>query len=471
MALGSGLLVSISPGGVIIVIMGLSFLLVVWKKVELIVYLWMCSPVLYAYRVEVGSVPLNLYRALFVLLVLTLPFRSFGPGSFFQKGRRHHLRVYIRTMLCLLLLFVVFALGWIRTQPQFMSFATSRLVNVSFALGTLFYLLHFVNGEERLRGIVKAYLVSSTFLAGYGVYEGLSWFVTGVRPSLPFSQFAVSEVAYKLSVVGDLGLPRVESFVHDANHLGLQLVIAVLFLMSYLREKSRPRFRYILIFAILVDVACIILTVSRSAILSLGIGLLLLQFKRYGVSGNRWVRGAMVGTVVILLFVVLYFTVPIISTYTDGILFRLLGKGTTGSGIGRIAHAKEGLEAFLSSPIMGIGMGNPIPSKAGGYMTHTHSFYLTILVRYGVVGMLIVGAFLWPLIREAVKTVLFSRGKGLALGFSIGALALLGFQIIYNALFSETIWPTFSILYIWALLHEQKHKRGRQSVKTLSVLR
>jgi O-antigen ligase len=106
--------------------------------------------------------------------------------------------------------------------------------------------------------------------------------------------------------------------------------------------------------------------------------------------------------------------------------------------------------------LWGIGAGN-LQSAIGTYTTH--SFYLTILAGYGIIGAVLIGIFVWPLVRQSTKTILFSKRLSPDLGFALAVFVLLAFQVTYDSLFSELLWLPFSILYVWALRREQKQPR------------
>jgi len=449
LAVGIGLLGALFPVFGIIIAAAVLFLFVAWRKAEWIVYLWLFSSVFYAYRFEVGSVSLNPYRVSFILAVLTLPFQPSWFATFLRRKKQ---------ALVLLPMLVLFTLGWVRSPSEFPAVATSDLLLLYSWSGMFLYLLNFVDSEKKLHWVIKAYLLTSSFVAGYGIYEILTWLLTGTVPLLPFAQLADPRLADETarSRVMGYGIPRATSFFNDPNLLGVYLTIAILFLLTYL-EKAKSRLRYILlILLILVHAANIAFTVSRSGIFLLGFCLVVPQLKRYRVVGKKWrAKGSIVVIVIGLLsFGMLYFMSPAFSTYVNTFIDAFRYRASR-IGDDRIMFMTTGLETFLDSPLVGVGMTHTVHRNTVIAYT-AHSFYLTILATYGIVGALIVGVFLWPLLKEAVKTVLQPKPRLFDLCFSLATLVLFAFQIIYDNLFGELVALPFSILYIWALLQKQK---------------
>lgn len=441
-AIGIGLLLPYLPiAGVAVGLSGLFLIVLFGTSLELLVNLWILLLPFYAYRFEIGPVTGNLYRVMFIVLLLVLPFQLYG-----FRFRKRHLKIYLSA----LLLFVLFMLDLLRSFSS--DLAISSFLSHTFGLGAFIYLVYFVSNKKRLRMVTNAYLVSSIIVAGYGVYEGLSWFLTGSRPSLPFAQYASTDIAFKSSMVGAFGLPRVESFFHDANLLGIYVLISFLLLISRLQRSVSVSRSIILVGALVMEGLCILFTSSRSAIGLLAITFLLLLFFDKQAFSKRVIRWSTRLFTIFSLAVISYLTVPVISTYMEAIFYRF----SAGIDATRITLGQGGWEAFLSSPIIGVGL-SELESRLGLYTTH--SFYITVLAKYGLLGVLIVGALLWPLVHESICALFSKHSSRGDRSYAVATIGLLAYQIIYDNLFSELMWLPFSILYVWALLRKQRRRR------------
>jgi O-antigen ligase len=188
---------------------------------------------------------------------------------------------------------------------------------------------------------------------------------------------------------------RPNALTGDPNHLGIMLCIPLLTLLPvYLRlergHRLKPWLGATLAFLLLVEIA----TLSRSGLLGLGVGLLVLAVPYRRFLSTRAFLIPLAGVVVVLAAVVWerrhYFEVVLRSRLKTG-------GGSTNAHlmvydfIPKILH---------SHPLLGLGLNNfsvYYEFVTGKTNWGPHSFYVALIVEGGIVGAAIFFAFLWYL--------------------------------------------------------------------------
>ncbi len=210
--------------------------------------------------------------------------------------------------------------------------------------------------------------------------------------------------------VGGKSVYRPNALTGDPNHLGIMLIVPLLVLLPvYLRlgrgHRLRGQLAVVLAFLLIVELA----TLSRSGLLGLGVGLLVLAapYRRKLLSRELLVplaaSLALVGIVV--LSRLNFFETVIRSRFQTG---------------GRSTSAHFGVYDFIPNvlsahPLFGLGFNNfsvYYELVTGKTNWGPHSFYVALLVETGLVGAAVFAVFLWYLFRRlhAVRAV----GRGLA---------------------------------------------------------
>ena len=198
--------------------------------------------------------------------------------------------------------------------------------------------------------------------------------------------------------VGGKSVYRPNALTGDPNHLGIMLIVPLLVLLPvYLRLGHRHRLRgqlaVVLGFLLIVELA----TLSRSGLLGLGVGLLVLAvpYRRKLLSRDLLVplaaSLALVGLVVVSRFH--FFEIVIRSRFQTG---------------GGSASAHFGVYDFVpkvlsSHPLFGLGFNNfsvYYELVTGKTNWGPHSFYVALLVETGLVGTAVFAVFLWYLFRR-----------------------------------------------------------------------
>jgi O-antigen ligase len=210
--------------------------------------------------------------------------------------------------------------------------------------------------------------------------------------------------------VGGKSVYRPNALTGDPNHLGIMLIVPLLVLLPvYLRlgrgHRLRGQLAVVLGFLLIVELA----TLSRSGLLGLGVGLLVLALPYRRKLLSRELLVPLAASLALVGIVVLsrlnFFETVIRSRFQTG---------------GRSTSAHFGVYDFVphvlsAHPLFGLGFNNfsvYYELVTGKTNWGPHSFYVALLVETGLVGTAVFAVFLWYLFRRlhAVRTI----GRGLA---------------------------------------------------------
>jgi O-antigen ligase len=432
-------------------------LTLLYVRAEFAVYLFLLSSIFFKYRLDLGFATLSPSRAMFIVAIMALPIIFVRRGPAFNRG-------LARTGLIVGLLSFLFLSGWARSPASFRPTANVTISLLILWLAYLLYLTYFVDGRARFHSLIKVYIATSTALALYGLYEVAVWLRTGTLPELPFAEFTVESVAPSVRL-GGLAIPRIESLFHDANLLAVYLLVAVLILFTFLlRGRTSGPYKLFVGILLLLHVAAIVLTISRSGIVLLAFSFLLLVPRTLGNSVARALVVILLFALAVIALLVLSFpaSLDIAGNYFEAYTSRFSFEDE----VRRVQYAEAALGLFAESPFAGVGMGHPALRGVSrtGLADTAHSFYLTILSHYGLIGLALVLFLLWPLLRETIKISLQGRASYLDLSLAIAVWAVLFFQIVYDNLFGELMLFPFALLYIWALNRERFQEQVPDSV-------
>jgi O-antigen ligase len=210
--------------------------------------------------------------------------------------------------------------------------------------------------------------------------------------------------------VGGKSVYRPNALTGDPNHLGIMLIVPLLVLLPvYLRlgraHRLRGQLAVVLAFLLIVELA----TLSRSGLLGLGAGLLVLALPYRRKLLSRELLVPLAASLALVGIVVLsrlnFFETVIRSRFQTG---------------GRSTSAHFGVYDFIphvlsAHPLFGLGFNNfsvYYELVTGKTNWGPHSFYVALLVETGLVGAAVFAVFLWYLFRRlhAVRAI----GRGLA---------------------------------------------------------
>ena len=287
---------------------------------------------------------------------------------------------------------------------------------VKFALHFLFlaagvtYLVE--RGERLYWWTLGAVVAGLTLNAAYGLVQ-----LAAARAGVNLDQLILAPLtggASQINVYGAVAGERVyrtNALTGDPNHLGIMLLVPLLVLAPlYLRLERGHRLRIPL--AVLLGFLFVVFlsTLSRSGMLGLAAGLLVLAipYRRYVRSRALLVPLALVGA--LLAWVVWrrleFFTVVLRSRLQTG---------------DRATAAHFGVYEFIpdvlaTNPLFGLGLNTfsvYYEFVTGKTDWGPHSFYVALLVETGLVGTALFAAFVWWLFRRLRAT--HAIGRALAL--------------------------------------------------------
>jgi hypothetical protein len=262
----------------------------------------------------------------------------------------------------------------------------------------------------------------------------------------------------KINIYGAIGgqnVYRVNALTGDPNHLGIELAVPILILLPlYLRMEQgnrwRPRLLALLAFLAVVQLA----TLSRSGLLGLACGLLVLAVPYHRLLFTaRFIVPA-----VALVLAVIGFAAMRGEFFQQVLRSRF---STEGSGSSTHFVVYEFIPDVLAlHPLFGLGLNNfsvYYEFVTGRTNFGPHSFYVALFVETGIVGALLFGAFLVYLFRRCGATRRIGRALAAAgdpvaarvrpLGW--GLTAALVATLVSNAFY---LTMTFYYFFVVALL-------------------
>ena len=248
---------------------------------------------------------------------------------------------------------------------------------------------------------------------------------------------------------------RPNALTGDPNHLGIELVIPLLVLTPlYLRLERGHRFKTPL--AVLLGFLLFVLlaTLSRSALLGLGCGALVLA-----IPYRRHLRRP---AFLVPLGVVAVLVGAVILARLDFFLTVLRARTNTSRGAASPHFEVYGFipDVLSSNPLLGLGLNNfavYYEFVTGRPDFGPHSFYVATIVETGIVGALVFAAFVVWLFRRlgaarrigralsAARDPLAARVRPLAWGMTAALVATLVANLFYLTM-------TFYYFYVFATL-------------------
>jgi len=324
------------------------------------------------------------------------------------------------------ILTVLFLVAFALTQRGVMP-RTTAIVLAFFAAFVLVYLFGFFNIQTQqgldqfTKGMVK-FVLHFLFLAAGVTYlvqrsrryywRTLAWFTAGLVANCLYGvlQLLSARAGHNLDrtvlspltggassiniygAVGGQSVYRPNALTGDPNHLGIMLCVPILTLLPvYLRlERAHPLKRWLaaaLGFMLIVQLA----TLSRSGLLGLGVGLLVLVVPYRRFARSRALLYPLGAVAVVLAYVLYrrwhYFSVVLRSRVQTG---------------GASSSAHFAVYDFIpqivhSNPLLGLGLNNfsvYYQFVTGKTNWGPHSFWVALIVETGLVGLLLFVVFL-----------------------------------------------------------------------------
>jgi O-antigen ligase len=391
-----------------------------------------------------------------VLTVLFLV--AFALDRLARPGRRMP-----RTVLVVLVFFAGFLAVYL---VGFYNLETSQAL-AQFGKGLVKFVLHFLflaaGVALLLRRSVRAYWVTLAALvlgiaanAGYGVVQ-----LAAAQAGTNLDRLVLSPItggASQINVYGGVEgqeVYRTNALTGDPNHLGIELLIPILVLAPiYLRLERGHRLRLplaaLIAFLLLVELS----TLSRSGLLGLGVGALVLAvpYRRYLVSRALLLPlGAAAAVVAYVVYRRLDFFEVVLRSRVQ------TGGGSTSVHFQVYDFVPQVLGTH---PLFGLGLNNfsvYYEFVTGKTNWGPHSFYVALIVETGLVGTVLFGGFLWYLFARlraaravgralaAARDPLAARVRPLAWGLTAALVGTMAANLFYLTM-------VFYYFYAFAIL-------------------
>jgi hypothetical protein len=386
---------------------------------------------------------------------------------------------------------VLFA--WDRFEHADARLSTTSAVALAFFLAfALVYLLGFYNLDtgqalaQWAKGMVKFVLHFGFLVAGVALlarrdlrfyWYALAAFCGGIVLNAAYGvvQLFLAEVAGTnldelliepitsrqtgINVFGAVGgtqeVFRPNALTGDPNHLGIELVIPLLVLTPlYLRLEPGHRWKMPLAALLGFSLVVLLATLSRSALLGLGCGALVLALPY-----RRYLRRP---AFLVPLCAVVVVVGAVVVARLDFFLTVLQARTNTSRGAASPHFEVYGFvpDILSSNPLLGLGLNNfavYYEFVTGRPEFGPHSFYVATLVETGIVGTLLFAAFVVWLFRRlgaarrigralsAARDPLAARVRPLAWGMTAALVATLAANLFYLTM-------TFYYFYVFATL-------------------
>jgi O-antigen ligase len=357
-----------------------------------------------------------------------------------------------------------------------------------FTVFVLLYLIGFYNLDtsdglaQFVKGFVK-FLIHFTFLAlavawlwrrGAGYYwRAFAWFCGGMAANAAYgvAQLGLAQAgvnldsqlispltggASKINIYGAVNgssVYRPNALTGDPNHLGIMLIVPLLVLTPlYLRlepgHRLRKRLAVLIGFLLIVEIS----TLSRSGLLGLGVGALILALPYRRYLSSRALLAPLAGALVVLAAVV------VTRLHFFEVVFRSrIQTGRTSQS----AHFQvyDFVPQILHShPLFGLGLNNfsiYYQFVTGKTNWGPHSFYVSLIVETGLVGTALFGIFLfWVFVRLSAARELghmLARARD-PLARRVRPLAWGWTAAVAGTMASNTFYLTMQFYYFYAFL-------------------
>ena len=305
-------------------------------------------------------------------------------------------------------------------------------------------------GEALWWRVAGAFTLGVVLSAAYGILQTAVRTATGVeldaivlKPIFPGARalganlYGVVSTYDQYGVTGQAAVYRLTGFSEDPNHLGVMAALPLLFLTALI-VGTRTRHRWLLAGLAGILLVAVLLTQSRSGLLGIGIGVLMLL---------GWYRRRFFNAPVVVALVVLAAGGLYVASAKTAQLEQLIKSRTSTTDRSSQAHVEfYGLivPVLEQSPLFGIGINNfavYYQFQTGRADFGPHSFYVATLTEMGIVGALVWAVFLlWVASR---LRVLLRAGRArsqldgdatlsaVARGLSVGFVATLVGNVFY----------------------------------------
>jgi hypothetical protein len=331
-----------------------------------------------------------------------------------------------------------------------------------------------------VRGLLNAldlFVLVGAIQGAVGIYQ-----VVGVLKGWPMYQdflvgIPVGNPRNELREFWFSGLsPRAFGFFADPGHYAGYLACVLVFALAMLTVRHRPRLAYV---AIAFGTPGLLLSLSRSGILAffgIGLPLLLLLMPKMGVSRARvaWpviaTALSLAGALEVMLLV--FPSIAQLAARIDiwsllaGRLADIVGAaGKTGDSMQlHIQTRLIALDAFRTSPVVGIGIGNApfwVSPTLGVGWGGAHSHHLNMLGETGLLGAFCEWATMWYIARRMWLAIPFapprSHARMMMVALFVSYITIILGNFMYEYYFEDFVWFLMGSGLAMARILEQKY--------------
>jgi hypothetical protein len=355
-------------------------------------------------------------------------------------------------MLAFLLVYLAgfFNLDTVQAVEQFGKGLTKFVLHFLFIVAGVAYLVR--RSEAFYWKALAAFVLGIAANAAYGMAQ-----LAAARVGVNLDQALLSPLtggASAINVYGAVGgqqVLRTNALTLDPNHLGIVLVMPLLALAPvYLRLEPGHRLRVplaaLLGFLLVVELS----TLSRSGLLGLAVGMLVLA-----IPYRRLFRSRALLVPLALVAVLVGWLVWRRLDFFETVLRSRLSTGSRSLGVHFDVYSFVP-DVLQTHPLFGFGLNNfsvYYEFVTGRTNFGPHSFYVALLIETGIVGAALFGVFLWWIFTRlrAARAVGRARRDTLVLPLAWGLTAALAGTIAANLFYLTMIFYSFYAFVILAV--------------------
>lgn len=281
------------------------------------------------------------------------------------------------------LIWMLLALLSLSQSPKiFESFYNYRVLFAQYA-GLYFVGFFYINNTDKLRRLIYAVLAASIFVAAYGIYQ----YIEGVNALTTANKWVDFAEFPKLKT-------RVFSTLSNPNLLATFLLTAICLATGALLDRPQQKnLKYFLYLVLTVNLACLLLTFSRGAWLTL-----IVVMGMLGVLINIRILYVLLGVLIISFL-----------TMHDILVARIVSifSQTDTSAALRWAYWDSTIQMIDWNPVLGIGWSayqyvypeyDYFINNPDIVIYHAHNMYLNMLAEIGIVGGIVyISLFIYAL--------------------------------------------------------------------------
>ncbi len=327
-------------------------------------------------------------------------------------------------------------------QAAFSQFYKGILSSLFHTTFFTFFILYLSSVRSRARNtVLKFYIAGVICSCLYGMFQMILWKGYGIS----IDSYMWDHISYNAEMSFDvapswavMGITRGKGFPGvGAAATYVVTILPLLLLSASLRRKSKD------IILVIIAVLGLLLTMSRTGLLSFAVALLLLiileRRRLFSLVRSAFVISIPLGYLAYVWW---------------GYISEIL-KYRTHIDFSRLALFRGAIELFAQNPVLGVGANNysvarfSLPSNFF-HDANVHSSWLTILVELGIVGFVFKIAFFVYMIHAASlrRSVLSRAFICTIIGLSVGALFNQVFDLFY---FNFYITLSFTLIIIEGL--------------------